>query len=305
MADHDVVWHPYIFSHGYLVFDSDEAQVRMRYWAACETGMSDMRAILMTAIESGVSFKIGVKLEDIYHFRPAHISVAERKLIKSRSQVGYKEAALSYGLGGASLRDDYLGNLGNVLQRPHSGALIGLGGPYSWIARYFRGTEVLQKLVSGPSILVTCHNKGESDSTDDDALYIQYDYLNPGELNLVLGFISSGGPESDRWLFPPEAFLWEFSEHYDGEWNAHIERNFLIIAKEIEGGNPRARTRGSWRKFFRRGHRGSGEPNEEVKREVFKEGKSKISSAFKGSWHKKQLSSITLPEEYFPVTVRI
>lgn len=203
-----------------------------------------------------------------------------------------------------SLRDDYLGNLGNILQRPHAGALIGLGGPYSWIARYFGGTEVLQKFISGPSILTTCHNKGESDSTDDDALYIQYDYLNPGKLNLVLGFISSGGPESDRWLFPPEAFLWEFSEHYDGGWNMQIEHKFLIIAQEIEGGNPRARTCRSWRKFFRRGHRGSGEPDEEVKQEVFNEGKTKISNAFTGSWHKKQISSITLPEQYFPVTGR-
>lgn len=304
MSDHDVVWHPYIFSHGHLIVDADDAQVRMRYWAACEVGMLDIMDILTAAIENGVAFKIGIKLEDIHHFRPARISVAERKLIKSRSQVGYKEAAISYGIGGVSLRDDYLGNLGNILQRPHAGALIGLGGPYSWIARYFGGTEVLQKFISGPSILTTCHNKGESDSTDDDALYIQYDYLNPGELNLVLGFISSGGPESDRWLFPPEAFLWEFSEHYDGGWNMQIEHKFLIIAQEIEGGNPRARTCGSWRKFFRRGHRGSGEPDEEVKREVFNEGKTKISNAFTGSWHKKQLSSITLPEQYFPVTGR-
>lgn len=304
VSDHDVIWHPYLFSHGYLIVENEDAQVRMRYWATCEYGMLDIKDVLTAAINSGVAFKIGIKLEDIHHFRPASITLIERKLIKSRAQVGYKEATLAYSVEGTFLQEDYLGNLGNVLQRPHAGALIGLGGPYSWIARYFGGSEILQKFIGGPSILTTCHNKGESDSTDDDALYIQYDCMNQGELDLVIGFISSGGPESDRWLFPPEALLWELCEHYSGEWNDYLEEKFTGIAKAIEKGNPRALTRGGWRKFFRRGHRGSGEPDEEKKQEVFSEGKSLVSNAFKGSWHKKELSSITLPEEYFPVTGR-
>jgi hypothetical protein len=78
---------------------------------------------------------------------------------------------------------------------------------------------------------MTCHNKGDSDSTDHNALYIQYNVLTQDELNLIIGYIPSGGPELDKWLFPTEDMLWEFFEHYNGAWNECCEATFSNIVR--------------------------------------------------------------------------
>jgi hypothetical protein len=45
----------------------EHAQVCMHYWAACELQVADIEDVIQLAIESGVAFTIGVKLEDIHH----------------------------------------------------------------------------------------------------------------------------------------------------------------------------------------------------------------------------------------------
>lgn len=162
--DEDAEWNLDLLQHGYLLFWDLGAQVHVRYWANCSPEIYHLRQVLERAMTHGIRFSICVHANDMAKFRPSKISEMDRILSSRIYEPSYQEPKIEYGTG-TTFANQYLGKLADILRRPHARALIGLGGPASWIARQY-GDNLVQQFMSGPSIQVTYHGKGYVDSRD-------------------------------------------------------------------------------------------------------------------------------------------
>ncbi|RDB30954.1 hypothetical protein Hypma_000076 [Hypsizygus marmoreus] len=180
-------------------------------------------------------------------------------------------------------------------------ALIGLGGPASWIARKFGGADMVAKFTNGPSLLVSWHNKGGNDSEDPRPLHVSYDIITGPELALVFGHVivkDAKGTVKERWLFPTEEILREYCHHWNGEWTEGCEKIFERLYKEVKGPNPKAGS-SQWREYLRWNNRGTGAPQHgHLEDEYFEEGLRKFERAFGRSWHKRPLDFLVVPERF-------
>ena len=85
------------------------------------------------------------------------------RILSSRIyELNYQEPKIKFGTG-VTFANQYLGKLADILHHPHARALIGLGGPASWIAHQY-GDNLMQQFMNSPSIQVTYHRKGYVDS---------------------------------------------------------------------------------------------------------------------------------------------
>ena len=195
-----------------------------------------------------VWFAIGIQAKDIEIFCPEKLSKMDCLLLRCTYEPGFIESTLELG-SGPTFTDHYLGKLADILQRPHTHTLIGLGGPASWIAWAY-GDSLVQKFMMGPSLQVTFHEKGYFDSKERKLVFKHCDELMPGELDLVFGHIHSRGSDHDKWVFPIPEVLDELCDHLSGEWNEKLEFIFQEIQKELMGCNAQPRSWGDWRLFF-------------------------------------------------------
>lgn len=276
-----------------------ESQVRMRHWSLCATGISTISEILERAILHGVRFAIGIQARDIEIFRPEKLSETDRLLSSRTYKPGFIETTLEAGSGPA-FADRYFGKLADILCRPHARALIGRGGPASWIARMY-GDSLVQKFMTGPSLQVTFHEKGFFDSKDRRPVFARCDDLTSGELDLVYGHIRSGGGDHNKWAFPTPELLDELCDHWSGEWNDQLEFVFQEIQKELMGPNARARSRGDWRTFFHWSNRGEHAPERRLTIHDFSDWRNDmVEGGFTDDWNKKNIREIEYPEYFRP-----
>ncbi|KAF8074477.1 hypothetical protein FPV67DRAFT_1665239 [Lyophyllum atratum] len=300
----NLLWNPFFIQHGYLLVERKNVEVRMRYWAATTQGIRHIREVLERAIEHHVRFRIGIKNANLEVFRPYNdeMSKIEVATAKQPHMVGFQEETLVWGLGGASFATNYIGKLGNVLRRGHAGALVPRGGPLAWIAIHYGGDMIVQKFIRGPSAGMVWHNLAESDSRDPNPIHVLYDFVSPGEESLIYGHIPGTNGDSDRWVYPTEELLEELCDHWKGEWNPTLERIFRAITKEIDDGQPRARSRTEWREYLRRSNRGTMRPTVNLDAAFFKEGERRLHAAFGHSWHQQRVWELVVPEHYVPLT---
>ena len=134
--DEDAEWNLELLQQGYLLFWDLRAQVRVHYWANCSPEIYHLRQVLERAMTHGVRFSICVHANDMARFRPSKISEMDRILSSRIYEPSYQEPKIEYGTG-ITFANQYLGKLADILRRPHARALIGLGGPASWIARQY------------------------------------------------------------------------------------------------------------------------------------------------------------------------
>lgn len=295
-------WHPELLRFGHLIVRNQTTRVRMRYWAACFPGLEDIRHVLNLAIMRGVRFEIGVKLEHMEYFRPKVISTLDQNTSKQPHEAGFTETKLEYGSGGITLRDTYIAKLGEILRRPNAGALIGLGGPASWIARQYGGDDIIRKFMNGPSLIITWHNKGANDSKDKDAQHLHWDEATSQELAALFGHISTSKLGDDMWFFPTEEVLLEYSKRYSGEWNRATEMLFRRINEELNSDFPRPRTKEEWRGYVRQSDHVPREAHlVKIPNEFFVEAEQRLQEAFGESWHKQRASHIIVPERYLGI----
>ena len=132
--------------------------------------------------------------------------------------------------------DQYLGKLADILRRLHARAAIALGGPTSWIARFYGGALLVEEYMSRPSSQVTVHHMGGVTVTPSQDMPVFHDQLSKQEVELIHGYILLGSPNKDRWAFPTSELLKEFSNHWRGEWNQGCERIMGNIARSLESG---------------------------------------------------------------------
>ncbi|KIJ95054.1 hypothetical protein K443DRAFT_109421 [Laccaria amethystina LaAM-08-1] len=221
-------------------------------------------------------------------------------LTKRTYDTGFQESPLTYSKGGSAFMDQYLSKLADILRRPHARAVIAMGGPTSWIARFYGGHRLVEEYMSGPSSQVTVHHRGGVAVAPFLDMPVFHDQLSKQEVELIHGYIPLGNPNEDRWAFPTSELLEEFSNHWRGEWNQGCERIMGNIARSLESGALAPLTRREWREYLRSNNRGehAPTPGSIPKESDFSLVENTIDSSFPAKWHGRLIRDILLPEDF-------
>ena len=242
-----------VFHHAFLCIPDWKSQVRMRYYASCRPEVSSIRQVVEIALVHRLEFVIAIRVTDVSLFVPGVVTGLDRIRIKALYQPGFMEPPLSYTKGTPAIfANAYIAKINDILRRPHARAFIGMGGPYSWIAERFGGPSIVSAFMSGPSIQVTRHLLGKSDSHEENPVGLQWDQVSAQEGSFLFGFVPS--PDSttpERYLFPPPHYLRELCDHWDGDWNEVMDKIFTRIADDIERGKAEPRERSWWSSHLR------------------------------------------------------
>ena len=195
--------------------------------------------------------------------------------------------------------DQYLGKLADILRRPHARAVIAMGGPTSWIARFYSGDRLVEEFMSGPSSQVTIHHRGHVMVSSSLNMPIFHDQLSHQEIELIHGYIPLSSPSEDRWAFLTSEILEEYSNHWRGEWNQGCEHIMGNIARALESGALSPLTRREWREYLHSNNRGEHAPPPGTipKASDFTLVETMIDNAFPYRWHGRRICDIFLPEE--------
>ena len=293
-----LAWNTDFLDVGYLLVPNDNAQARLRYWAASSQDVTTMLSLLLKAICHGLSFSIGVKVEDFGRFKPEDMSDTDQLVGKPTSAI---EAPFTYTAQGA-LHAYYLSRVNDIIRRPHARILIGMGGPEAWLGRKWGGPELVAQFMEGPSPDVYLHRRGYIDSDNEHPMFLYMDKMTPQEIDVLFGCIHNDS-DRDRSLYPSRDILDKGCFFWSGEWDTRMDTMFNDITKEILQGSAKFRTPGMWNKYFRRlnrSHRGSKERLNQVVPAMLARLHSRIIDGFPVDWNKRRLSGIELPEEYRP-----
>jgi len=292
-------WNVDFLNEGVILFPDNRTQIRLRYWAICEPGIRYMRHVLELAIGRGMKFILAIPFDALPRF---HCSdpPSMMDLTKRTYDTGFQESSLTYDKGRVAFMDQYLGKLADILRRPHSRAVIAMGGPTSWIARYYGGECLVAEYMSGLSIQVTVHHRGGVANISTLDMPVFYDQLSAQEVELIHGYVPMGNLTEDRWAFPTTEIFEDCSKHWKGEWNQGCERIMGNIAWDLGSGLLAPQTRKEWHEYLRGNNRGeyAPAPGSVPMPNDFMLVESKIDSAFPVRWHGRRLRDIPLPDEF-------
>ncbi|KAJ7844989.1 hypothetical protein B0H13DRAFT_1647694 [Mycena leptocephala] len=287
-------WNPDVLQYGYLII-GEAAEFRLRFQVVTNTAIRFPRHVLEVAMERGIQFSIGFKNADRARFRPRDDNDEEMSRLVTKAIVDLRSK-------GPRLEDSpslpviyrqYRGNMGTIGRSPQARALITRGGAASWLMRAFVGMGLVRKVMEGPSVQVTVHHAGANDSADVNCVDVSWDDVSEGDYEAVFGYIQGGTPEQDKYLFPTDEMVEEFSDHYYREWNPFCDRTFRHIKDELDDGKGKARTRSEWKHYFQSSNRGTYKPKLVVNRIFVEEGLARLRDALQySSWNKKRICDI-------------
>jgi hypothetical protein len=127
---------------------------------------------------------------------------------------------------------------------------------------------------------------------------VTWDELSEGDYLAMSSLISGRTLEEDLYLYPTDAMLMEFSDHYYGEWNPFCDRTFERLKRELDSQRARGRTRSEWKKYFQSSNHGREAPALKVTQKFIEEGLQRLDHVFGGSWNKKKICDIFLSEVF-------
>ena len=275
-----------------------ESEARLRYWANCWDTITNVRRLLTIAIEHGIKFHLALLPHHLHQFRPKVIDDLDRSSAVSLYGTNFHEPHLAVSDNVATFCTAYMAKMNDLLRRPHARAFIAEGGQYSWIARCWTGTRLVEEFMSGPSIQVTVHNRGFYDSASKDASYLTYDSVSDQEKDALLGYCPGVHGGAGRWLFPPADIFEDRFSLWTGEWNAALDHCYRRLADTIIKGKAKLRTREKWRDWIRNNERGQRRPAYLPSEEDFSNVMEGIALAgLRPSWHKMPVEDIAIPEQ--------
>ncbi|KAJ7837319.1 hypothetical protein B0H13DRAFT_1651614 [Mycena leptocephala] len=302
---HDVVlwriplefgWNMQFLKEGYLIV-SEAAEMRLRLIALMTPGVKFMRHILELGMERGVGFTIALPSSTCQRFRP-NKPIEHRATTKARLDA--QDRRLEPGASPTQTHGRWLRLLGEITALENARAIIARGGSPSWIVRAHGYLGLVQALMSGPSVHVTVYHGGGNDSADEDSMGLRWDEISENDYQCIYGYVAGATREKDAWMYPPDELLEELSKHYYREWNPEVDDLFKRIKAEWEDRPCRGklRTRNQWREFFHSSNHGRFTPTIEVNAAWIEEAKSRFARAFDGSWNKKRIWEIAIPETF-------
>ncbi|KAJ6463740.1 hypothetical protein DFH09DRAFT_860086, partial [Mycena vulgaris] len=208
-----VKWNPLLIEKGVLIFDDPRAQIRMRAWPCIFRNMNCIEDLLTLAVCFAIPFFfLCIRMKDVALFTQADISERERRTVPATLEPGFTLPLLLWN-GGANTRASYLDMAGRMMLSPYAGAFLSLGGIVNRIVLWIDG-DLFPRFTKGPSTRVTEYYRGfmlkgavkSRDGIGEEEVLAQ-DQVSDDEINLLLGYINKGHPNSDVYLFPPQWLL--------------------------------------------------------------------------------------------------
>jgi hypothetical protein len=302
---HDVVlwripmefgWDMQFLKDGYLIV-SEASEIRLRLIALMTPGVRFLRHVLELGVERGVGFKIGLKSSACQKYWP-NVPIEHRATTKARLESS--DRRLEPAASPVLTHGKWLRLLGEIAALENASAIIAHGGGPSWIVRAHGFIGLVQSLMNGPSAHVTVYHGGGNDSADDDSMGLRWDELSENDYQCIYGYVAGATRDKDTWMYPPDEMLEELSKHYYWEWNPVVDDLFQRIKKEWDDRPCRGklRTRSQWKEFFHGTNHGRFEPEIEVNAAWILDAKTRLSRAFEGSWNKKRVWAISIPETF-------
>jgi len=294
-------WNLDFLEEGVILFPDNRTQIQLHYWVICDLAILNIRHILELAMNRGMKLILAIPYDALPHF---HVSepLSMMDLTKRTYDMGFQESPLTYDKGCVAFMDQYLGKLADILWHPHARAVVAMGGPTSWITRYYSGECLIKEFVSGPSIQVTVHHRGGITNAAFLDMPVFYDQLSAQEVELIHSYVPLGSTTEDRWVFPTTEILEDFSKHWRGEWNLGCERIMGNITRDLGSGLLAPQTRKEWHEYLRSNNRGEYTPElgSVPLSSDFTLIENKINAAFPVHWHGCHLRDITLPDKFKP-----
>lgn len=291
-------WNTEFLDVACLFIPDTESEARLRYWANCWDTVTNVRRLLTLAIEHGIKFHLALLPHHLRQFRPKVIDSLDRSSAASLYGTSFQEPNLAASDNMSTFCTTYLARMNDLLRRPHARAFIAEGGQYSWIARCWTGTCLVEEFMSGPSIQITVHNRGFYDSASENASYLTYDSVSDQEKDILLGYCPGVHGCGGCWLFPPADVFEDKFSLWTGEWNAALDHCYRRLADTITRGKAKLRTREKWRDWIRNNERGQRRPvylpTEEDFRTVME---GIVLAGLRPTWHTMPLEDITIPEQ--------
>ncbi|KAJ6491344.1 hypothetical protein C8R47DRAFT_1214732 [Mycena vitilis] len=289
-------WNFAFLKEGYLIV-SATAEVRLRLLAVMNPSFRFLRHVLETAIERGIPFNIALPSSTCQSFRPRG-PIAHRATTKA--QLESTDRRLEIGISAMHTHTRWLKLLGDIAALDNARAIIGRGGVASWIVRAHGYVGLVDAFMNGPSTHVTVYHGGGNDSADEDSKGLRWDELSENDYQCLYGYVAGQIRERDTWMYPPDEMLEDLSKHYHREWNPVVDDLFRRIKAEWEDHPCRGkmRNRKEWKEFFHASNHGKYSPAIEVNASWIDEGKDRLSRAFEGSWSKRRVWEISLPEQF-------
>ncbi|KAJ7602213.1 hypothetical protein DFH06DRAFT_1351548 [Mycena polygramma] len=285
-------WSARYLDKAYLLLKDSPSRVWARVIAASDSTVRTAEDLLDRLMDQGLAFQLAIREEDLASFRPSEIRLVERKWGSSEYSVNVREDPLLYGAGGREFVERWSKRSKEILEREHARVLVSLGGIFAWLALSFSRDTLAPAFKSGPSKQVTVFRRGWTDVADADSLYLVGDEMSAEELDVLLGKLQG----EDRYIWPKNEFLWEFSQYYSGAFNEDWLSTLKVIEGELARFEPRHRTRGEFRELFRRANRSDQRGNSaKITREAFEEEELKMNEVFADSWTKISVRSLLLP----------
>jgi hypothetical protein len=290
-------WNSKVLELGYLIVD-EVAEFKMRFMAIANPGIWFPRHLLENAMEHGISFSITFTNSDADRFRPLEEDPASRSVTKALVDSNIRGPCLNPSPSMADMVQQYRSNVGVVGLRPQSGCIIARGGGASWILRAYLGIGHVASFMGGPSSQVSMHWCGARDSSNADSLGLLWEAISEGDYLVLFGYIAGRSQEEDTYLYPTDQILEEYSDHYYGEWNVFCDITFTRLKKELESVGAKRRTKGEWKQYFQSSNRGKFTPQRKVTKSFIEEERDRLEHAFGGSWNKRKICKIWLPESF-------
>ncbi|KAJ6491455.1 hypothetical protein C8R47DRAFT_1070978 [Mycena vitilis] len=285
-------WNPRFLEAAYLRLPEAYSRIWARYIVATDATVRTPEDLLDRLIDNGIAFGLAVKDEDARLFRPSEIQLVDRKWGSSAYSTNVSEEPLLYGNGGQEFVERWGKRCKEVLSRDHARVLVSLGGIFAWLALASSRDTLVPAFKNGPSKQVTIHRRGWTDVADPDSLFLVGDEMSADELNLLLGKLNG----EDKFIWPRNDFLWDFSAHYSGSQNAEWLSAMRVIERELDRFEPRHRTRAEFRELLRKSSRTDQlPPPNKVTRDNFQDEETSMTEVFTDDWKKIRLRDLSFP----------
>ncbi|KAJ6447961.1 hypothetical protein C8R45DRAFT_1115600 [Mycena sanguinolenta] len=284
-----------------IVFKDPYAHIRMKVIAAADPDVKDITDVLNAAWKFGLQFYLYMPESKVRLFSRGPIAPVDQLAVPRMFDVGHTENFMNKVSGNRAQYRQWLITATNVVKRPNAVAFITEGGILSEIAQALN-PGLVQLLADGPSTQITELSKGEKILINEPPgggppEFYTASSVSEGEGLILVGYIAGTGADPDKYLFPTQAMLDEFSDHFHGmvgEGACQIIGNLLARAEN----NPSWMTESNWKSYLRSNNWGKHKPKHVPSKEEFWEMGDKLACSFPLNWQYINVGEIRIPETF-------
>ncbi|KAF8993527.1 hypothetical protein BDZ89DRAFT_972826 [Hymenopellis radicata] len=166
-------------------------------------------------------------------------------------QEGFREITLPKEVIGRDFIKAWMQCISDIAKRSHMRAVVQEAGVYTWIMAQWTGYSFYDDYMSGPSVLLTHHMLGASNSREITRnIPNRWEQITESEKSLLIGSVLLDGTREPRSLYPLQDLL-EKSWFLQAKiWNRSCDRLMTFITDRIEAGNWEAHNKREWLRLF-------------------------------------------------------